>query len=102
MDLYELSFDAEEDLRGIIDYTIDIFGMKKMRTYMKQLTSCMKAMAISKKYCKEIEISGDVIRILHCQKHYIFGLINNDNPMIVIAVYHERMDIMQRVRKRLK
>ena len=42
------------------------------------------------------------VRVMHCQHHYIFGLMREDAPMLIVAILHERMDVIARLQNRLK
>jgi plasmid stabilization system protein ParE len=37
-----------------------------------------------------------------CEHHYIFCLSRDDAPALVVAIFHERMDLMVRLTDRLK
>jgi toxin ParE1/3/4 len=37
-----------------------------------------------------------------CEHHYIFCLPQHDAPALVVAILHERMDIMARLKHRLE
>lgn len=39
--------------------------------------------------------------VLHCQHHYIFCLPRDGAPTLIVAIFHERMDLIARVAKRL-
>ena len=41
------------------------------------------------------------LRMLHCGHHYIFCLPRQAALALVVAILHERMDIMTRLRLRL-
>lgn len=102
MVLYEKTPAVDQDWQDIAEYTFENFGEDQLRKYTSDLNKCLEDMAKSKGRFKEITIHGDRLRIKHCQKHYVFALIRKDKPMLVIAIFHERMDLMQRVKKRLK
>jgi plasmid stabilization system protein ParE len=42
------------------------------------------------------------LRMMHCEHHYIFCLPRKTAPAMVIAVLHERMDLMVRLAERLE
>lgn len=103
MPLYELSSIAEQDLNNVVEYTSERYGNKKVRQYTKALSKCMEAISTGKGFYKEIkDLSPSIIRFKHCQHHYIFGLMRENAPMLVIAIFHERMEIMERLKKRLQ
>ena len=41
------------------------------------------------------------LRSVLCQHHYIFSLTRQNAPAVVLAVLHERMDLIARLRNRL-
>jgi plasmid stabilization system protein ParE len=41
------------------------------------------------------------VRSALCQHHRIFGLVSAEGSMMVLAVLHERMDLMERLKARL-
>lgn len=101
MALYETSPDAEADLQDIISYTINKYGIGQMTDYITTLETCAENIAQGKGSFKKIRVRGYDIRVKHCQHHYIFGLIRNNRPMLVLAIFHERMDLMKQLSKRL-
>ena len=101
MTLYEKSQEALDDWQAIVEYTLDRHGEDQTIKYTRQLIACIEAMAKDKGYFKDIKIKKRTVRIMHCQKHYIFGLVRNEAPLMIIALFHERMDLMVRLKKRL-
>jgi len=102
MSLYEITEDAEQDLQSNTFYTFERYGEKQTRKYMEQLKNCAENMATGQGYFKEINDLIPNLRVKHCQHHYIFGLMRDNHPMLVIAVFHEKMDLMVQLDKRLQ
>lgn len=102
MSLYERSHTALRDWQDIVEYTLDQHGVAQAEKYAAGLIQCMEAMAQETGHLKDIDVGGRIVRIKHCQKHYIFALIRKNAPMIVIAIFHERMDLMTRLKDRLQ
>lgn len=102
MAAYILSKRAEEDLVQIIEYTVQAFGVEQMRKYVGELERASENMATGKGSFKEFKDLHQGLRIKRSGKHFIFGLHRDHVPMIVIAIFHERMDIINRVRNRLE
>ena len=100
--MYSTSHEAVLDWRDIIEYTIDRFGEDQVRKYSDALILCMEAMAKNKVHFKDLTIENHTIRVKHCQRHYIFGLLLDDQPMIIITFLHEKMDLMKRLKGRLE
>ena len=40
--------------------------------------------------------------MIKCEHHYIFCLPRKDAPALVVAIFHEKMDLMARLTDRLK
>lgn len=101
MNTYKFSPDAAFDLQSILDYTIKNFGKRQMLKYKEQLKACLNKLASTSYSGRILNVEGKSLRLLHCQKHYIFALERADNPLLVIAVLHEKMDLVERVKNRL-
>jgi plasmid stabilization system protein ParE len=99
--LYERSHAALQDWQEIVEYTLDHHGESQTEKYTAGLISCIEAMSMSMGHYKDAKIEGYIIRIKHCQNHYIFGLVRKNTPLMVIAFFHERMDLMSRLKNRL-
>ena len=98
---YEISKSAEKDWRSIVEYTFINFGKRQVEKYTKSLLKCLDDLTEDVGHKKEIDVSGHQVILKHCQKHYIFGLQRNDKPLLIIAILHEQMDLMQRLKNRL-
>ncbi len=99
--LYELSPGADEDLENIARYTLKTWGVEQTRKYMSALEKCIENLAQGVGRFKELEGLQPGMRMVRCEHHYIFGLMRPESPMLVVAVLHEKMDTIRRVRKRL-
>ncbi|MEM6603988.1 MAG: type II toxin-antitoxin system RelE/ParE family toxin [Pseudomonadota bacterium] len=100
--LYELTLDAEEDLQKIFDYTLSKYGAQQLESYKNLLKTCTEDLATGKAYTKKMDISASTVHIKFCEHHYIFGIRRDNLPMLILAIFHERMDLMQRLKGRLQ
>ncbi len=98
---YELSPDAEEDWLSIIDYTYQQFGANQVVQYTEQLSKCIASLVAHEVPSKSINLDGLNIRSIHCQRHYIIAIDRIHRPMLIVAILHERMDLMRRLKNRL-
>jgi plasmid stabilization system protein ParE len=102
MNPYQLTHDAEADLDSILQYSYEQFGVEQMLRYNERLINCFTQLAEKNILCREIELnSGKLVQYLHCQKHYIFAVQRTEMPMIIIGIFHERMDLIAQIRGRL-
>ncbi len=98
---YVLSAAAEADLRDVIRYTRKQWGDAQTRSYVAKLQAGMESVAAGEGFFKDMSALYPGLRMARCEHHYIFCLPRDDAPALVVAIFHERMDLMVRVRARL-
>ena len=96
---YQITLAAEEDLRGIWRYTLDYWGPEQADTYLDQIGDCLDAIGDGRVHSRSFQRLPDGVCVHRCRRHYIFW-IAIDGP-VIIAVLHEKMDVVQRLRDRL-
>ena len=99
---YVLTRGAEEDLRGIARYTVAQWGEQLCRTYIAELEMQATALAQGKGVFKDMSTLLPGLRVAACGKHFIFCMPQPDGPALILAILHERMDIMARLKSRLE
>jgi plasmid stabilization system protein ParE len=102
MTAYLLSDDAEADVRAILGHTRKQWGNAQMRGYHAKLKQGMDRLARGQGVFKDLSEIYPGLRMAHCEHHYLFCLLRNAAPAAIIAVFHERMDLMARLAGRLK
>jgi toxin ParE1/3/4 len=102
MSLYQISDAAAEDWQSIVNYTLTQHGEAQTRKYMTALEESIEEMALGGGIYKNLDDLYQGMRSKHCEHHYIFGLMRADAPMLVVAILHERMNLMVQLKKRLK
>ena len=98
---YELSNKAKQDLDKIIEYTVEKHGGSQMFRYVDQIEQAAEKLAAGSCHYKKLESIHSQLRIKKAGKHYVFGLMRSNNPMLVLAIFHEQMDLMRRLEGRL-
>ncbi len=99
---YILSKGAAADIREIARYTAANWGEAQCRAYMAALEKTAEAVARGEGRFKDM---GDLLpglRMATSGKHVIFCMPQPGAPSVILAVLHERMDLMARLRSRLK
>jgi len=99
---YVLTDAAEADLRNIIGYTRRQWGVAQVRRYVAKLKAGMANVAAGKGVFKEMDALYPKLRMMHCERHIIFCLPRENAPALVIALFHERMDLLVRIAERLR
>lgn len=102
MSEYELSPGAERDLREIARYTIREWSERQsviyettLRKHFSEITSGSMRTRTPIPYRPELLSS-------RCEHHYVFSLHRERKPTLILAVFHEKMDLMARLAERLQ
>ena len=98
---YILTNSAEADLREITRYTATHWGAARCRTYIAALEEKAEAVARGQGVFKDMSSLLPGLRVASSGKHYIFCMPQADRPAIILAVLHERMDMLARLKARL-
>jgi plasmid stabilization system protein ParE len=98
---YVLTHDAEADVREIARYTRKEWGDAQVRRYATKLERGMVRLATGQGHFKDMSAIYPALRMAHCEHHYLFCLPREQAPALVVAVLHERMDLMTRLADRL-
>lgn len=98
---YVLTDDAEADLRDIIRYTRKEWGAAQVRTYVAKLKARIARVAAGQGAFKELDALYPALRMARCEHHYVFCLPRQNAPALIVAILHERMDLMARLADRL-
>ena len=98
---YLFAPEVVEDLKGIFDYTIARWGIEQAYRYKGKLTFHFRQIAQGKAQTRAFLKKSPELHVSRCEHHYIFHLIRKNQPPLIIAVLHESMDIISRIRGRL-
>ena len=98
---YILTVAAEADVRSIIRYTGKQWGVAQVRRYMASLEKGIALIALGQGTFKDMSALYPALRMAHCRHHYIFCLPRENAPPLIVAILHERMDLMVRLKERL-
>lgn len=98
---YQLTAPAEEDLREIARYTRAQWGERQSLRYAGLLEKRFREIAAGTSQGRIVLERWPNLRVSRCEHHYIFYLLSPKTPPIIIAVLHERMDLLQRLKRRL-
>lgn len=101
MGRYKLTPDAENDLEDIAHYTISEWGYDQAEKYAQLLSECFKKISSKQIIGRTFSSKLKSVQFTHCEHHYIFYQMQENKPVMILAVFHEKMDLMRRLRKRL-
>ncbi len=98
---YILTKGAEADLQDITHYTVAQWGTDQCRTYIAALEEKAEAVARGQGVFKDMSSVMPGLRVATSGKHYIFCLPQTGGPSIILAILHERMDLLARLKSQL-
>ena len=98
---YELTRFAEEDIKEIARYTIEKWGENQSLQYVALLDNRFCEIAEKTAYSRTFSKRFPQILVSRCEHHYIFYLHPEGKPPRIIAVLHERMNMLARLEDRL-
>src|SRR5690242_18739465 len=98
---YELAEAAEEDLRSIALYTLSKWGSRQATRYGAILDAHFEAIGKGKARARIFLRHRPELRVSRIGHHYVFHLDRERQCPLILAVFHENMDLMTRLRARL-
>lgn len=101
MTSYQLTADAEEDLKQIASYTLKTWSKNQSLKYARLLEACFEKIANHTAIARVFSKTYPQVRFTHCEHHYVFYMNFENRPPCIIAVLHESMDIVSRLEERL-
>jgi len=101
MQPYQLTLHAEEDIKGIARYTLKQWGKNQSMRYAGMLERYFRKIASGTVYSHSFSGNYPQVKVCHCEHHYIFYIQPDRKQPVIIAVLHERMDMLVRLKKRL-
>lgn len=101
MRAYVLTDAAEADLREIIRYTRKEWGDAQLRRYMAKLEQGIDHLVAGEGTFKDMSALYPALRMARCEHHYVFCLPRENAPALIVAIFHERMDLVTRLADRL-
>lgn len=101
MSRYVLTDEAEADLRGVIRYAGQSWGEAQTRRYVGGLEQGKARLAAGEGGFRDMSALYPALRMALCGRHYVFCLPRAVGPALVVAMLHERMDLLVRLEERL-
>lgn len=93
---------ASADLREIARYTLGQWGEAQARGYITQIEQAAVALADGHGVFKDLSSLHPGMRSTKIGSHFVFCVVRPGQPALVLAILHERMDLMVRLRARLQ
>ncbi len=97
---FQLSPSARTDLNSVIDYTVKHFGVDQAGKYVQSLEKCPENLAVNQQARTLSDVHSEV-KFTRCEHHYIFGIHQTAKSFHIIAILHEKMDLVKCLEGRL-
>ena len=101
MTTYELSKDAEDDLREIARYTLDMWGADKFSDYREGIKNTLAEIGEGTVTFRQFSSRFSNLYVTKYRYHYIFYTKRSGRNPIIVGVIHERRDVVSQLTKRL-
>lgn len=98
---YQLTGGAADDLENIVAHTTSRWGAEQCRRYVAQLEDAACQLSHGQGNIKTLDDVLPGLRVKLAGHHYLFCLPRLNQPALILAILHERMDLMARLRQRL-
>ncbi|TSA40348.1 MAG: type II toxin-antitoxin system RelE/ParE family toxin [Methylococcaceae bacterium] len=101
MQPYELTPSAEDDLKDIARYTLKQWDKKQSIQYAGLLEARFLEITTRSALSRTFSERYPQLQVTRCEHHYIFYIHPEGKRPCIIAVLHERMDKVARLKNRL-
>jgi toxin ParE1/3/4 len=102
MPAYQLTPGAEKDLEDIARYTLKTWGKRQAFRYGGLLEKRFQEIAERTALSRGFSSRYPQVLVNHCEHHYVFFLHPEGQPPCILAVLHERMDLVSWLDERLQ
>jgi toxin ParE1/3/4 len=99
---YVLTKGALADLQSIIRHTHAQWGKAQCQTYLNQIEETATALVKGEGIFKDLSSIYPSLRVAKSGSHFIFCLPRANMLPVILAILHERMDIIARLKNRLE
>ena len=93
---------ALADFDDIYLYTLEKWGREQARRYVGAIETCCENVAKGDVITRSFSADGVECRVCRCEHHYIFLIDGENSEISVVAVFHEKMDLIARLTERLQ
>ena len=85
----------------MVRYTRRQWGNAQALTYAGRLKACIEALSAVNNAGRDASALYPGLRMTRCEHHYVFCLPRAEAPALIVAILHERMDLIARISDRL-
>jgi toxin ParE1/3/4 len=93
--------EAQAELLDIVRYTARQWGADQARAYVRQIDKAAAELAAGQGIYKDWGAVLTGLRVKAVGSHFVFCVVRPGEPAVVLAILHQRMDLMTRLKERL-
>ena len=93
--------EAQAELHEIVRYTAKQWGAAQARDYAGLIDAAATDLATGRGLYKDWGFLLPGLRLKAAGSHFVFCVLRPGKPALVLAILHQRMDLMARLRRRL-
>lgn len=93
---------AQAELREMVRHTARQWGAAQARTYARQIDEAAADLARGEGVFKDWGTVLPGLRVKAAGSHFVFCVLRPGQPALVLAILHQRMDLMARLQRRLE
>lgn len=98
---YALANETTQALLEIGHYTIHKWSLQQAIQYLSELDEHFAAIARHDVHEKAVFEHRSDFRVSRCRHHFVLFVRENNGNVLILAVLHESMDMIARLRERL-
>jgi len=98
---YELTKDAEKDLREVARYTLNKWGKEMLQEYRGGLKNTLNEIGKNEVRKHPFSKKFPELFVTKYKYHFVFYLTENLEKPVIIGVIHEQRDVVNRLTERL-
>ena len=93
--------EAQAEIQEIVHYTARQWGTAQARAYARQIDDAASDLAAGRGVFKDWGEVLPGLRVKAAGSHFVFCVLRPGRPALVLAILHQRMDLMARLKHRL-
>jgi plasmid stabilization system protein ParE len=98
---YDLTLSAQADLEEIARYTLGKWGELQAKRYAALLDDCFEKIAEGRAISRTFSAALPQVQVTRCHRHSVFFVQPENKKPCIVAILHERMEIISRLKHRL-
>ena len=99
--LFVYTREAQAELREIVRYTAQKWDAAQAKAYARQIDEVAVELATGQGVFKAWGAVLPGLRVKAAGRRFVFCVLRPGKPALVLAILHERMDLMARLQHRL-